>query len=184
MWANRPWQVLGAFKRALAAVFATAAYAMIFPSVWQISHAMGAVRPLLIMLLSLPVLVGWIIAGHGLWERPSGGDRGLTRLYNTVTVTTLALITVFGYLVVFVVVFGLSWLFIPMPYFAAQVPTQHAGVWGYLALAWLLSSLAMLAAALGQGLEDDETVRRATFGYRQYLRARQRDAQRTDPQQW
>lgn len=173
--ANRPWEVLGAFKGALAATFATAAYALIFPSAWNLSDAMGVVRPLLIMLLSLAIMVAWIIIAHHLWERPGrrpSPDPGLIRLYNTVTACTLTSITVFGYLVLFAVIFGMTWLFIPLHYFGRELGTA-AGVVDYLRLTWLLSSLAMLAAALGQGLDDDETVRRATFGYRQTIRTRQ-----------
>ncbi|MGH3096673.1 MAG: hypothetical protein ACRDMV_11830, partial [Streptosporangiales bacterium] len=184
--ANRPWQILGAFKGALAATFATAAYALIFPSGWKLSAAMGGLRPAVITALAIVLMISWVIVAHNLWERPTARhktDMTLVRLYNTVTVVTLFTVTVVGYIVLFAVIFGLAWLFIPQHYFAEELGSAYATAGGYLHLTWLLASLAMLAAALGQGLDDDETVRRATFGYRQNIRARQQQREDSDPYQ-
>jgi len=37
---------------------------------------------------------------------------------------------------------------------------------GFIALIWLVASLAMVGGALGAGLEADTTVREAAYGYR------------------
>ena len=39
-------------------------------------------------------------------------------------------------------------------------------------LAWLTTSLTTVAGALGSGLEDDDTVREAAYGYRHELQQR------------
>ena len=35
----------------------------------------------------------------------------------------------------------------------------------YLTLAWIISSLAIVGDAIGSGLEDEDTVRAAAYGY-------------------
>jgi hypothetical protein len=60
-------------------------------------------------------------------------------------------------------------VFVPGAYF--QITLKHpVGFGEYLSLAWLGTSLATVAGALGASLEDEETVRRVAYDYRQRRR--------------
>jgi hypothetical protein len=65
-------------------------------------------------------------------------------------------------------------VFVPRDYF--QSILKHPVSFGeYLTLSWLAASLATVAGALGASLEDEETVRKAAYGYRQRRRSEAND---------
>src|ERR687893_592929 len=175
--ANRPWRMLPAFKGAIAAAFATGAYALIIPSIWLLADSVGWARLLLLMVAAVVAMVAWIIVAQHLWERPDDPDqRGWAALYNGVTVLTVTSAVLTAYAVLFVLIFLAAWVFVPGGYF--QTTLKHpAGFGEYLTLAWLGTSLATVAGALGTSLEDEETVREASYGYRQRRRHEDDDSE-------
>ena len=169
--ANRPWKMLPAFKGAIAAAFATGAYALVIPSIWLLADAVGWARLLLLMVLAIVAMVGWIIVAHHLWERPDDPEeQKWAALYDGVTVLTVTSAVLAAYAILFALIFLTAWVFVPGGYF--QTTLKHAVGFGeYVTLAWLATSLATVAGALGASLEDEETVREASsYGYRQRRR--------------
>src|SRR5919112_1620801 len=72
--------------------------------------------------------------------------------------------------------FVAAWVFVPGDYF--QSTLKHPARLGeYLTLAWLGTSLATVAGALGASLEDEERVRAASYGYRQRRRHEDDDSE-------
>lgn len=55
--ANRPWELLPSFKGALAAAFATRAYALVTPTIWTLSDTVGWSRHLLLMVVAIVAMV-------------------------------------------------------------------------------------------------------------------------------
>jgi hypothetical protein len=74
-----------------------------------------------------------------------------------------------AYAVLFILVFLAAWILVPGSYF--QTTLKHPiGVGEFRILAWMASSLATVAGAIGSSLEDEETVRNVAYGYRQRRR--------------
>ena len=173
--ANRPWKMLPAFKGAIAAAFATGAYALVIPSIWLLADAVGWARLVLLMVAAIVAMVAWIIVAHHLWERPEDPDQQKwAALYNGVTVLTVTSAVLCAYAILFALIFVAAWVFVPGTYF--QTILKHpVGFGEYLTLSWLAASLATVAGALGASLEDEETVRKAAYGYRQRRRSEAND---------
>ncbi|RKQ97225.1 hypothetical protein C7446_2648 [Kushneria sinocarnis] len=168
--ANRPWTIFPAFRNIVAVAFATGAYGLIFPTMWRLADAYGIWRHVLVMLAAMIAMIVWIILAHGLWEGSRNKARPLlVQLYNATTVITLGT-AVLLYYAVLLLLFALAvTLFVPTDLLHTTLG-HPIGPMQYATLAWLVTSVATVAGALGAGLESDETVRRATYGYRQRRR--------------
>ena len=173
--ANRPWKMLHAFKGAIAAAFATGAYALVITTLWVLADSVGWARLLLLMVTAIVAMVAWIIVAHHLWERPEDPDQQKwAALYNGVTVLTVTSAVLCAYAILFALILLAAWVFVPGDYF--QTILKHpVGLGEYLTLSWLAASLATVAGALGSSLEDEDTVREAAYGYRQRRRSEAND---------
>ena len=168
--ANRPWRMLPAFKGAIAAAFATGAYALVITTLWLLADSVGWARLVLLMITALVAMVGWIIVAHHLWEKPAQREqRKWASLYNGVTALTISTAVLSAYAILFALIFVAAWVFVPGAYFQS-ILKHPVGLGEYLSLAWLATSLATVAGALGASLEHEETVRAASYGYRQRRR--------------
>ncbi|KGX88742.1 hypothetical protein N781_09495 [Pontibacillus halophilus JSM 076056 = DSM 19796] len=172
VYANRPWTIFPSFKSVVAVAFATGTYGLIFPTLWTLSAAFEQTRFIALMFTALFSMIVWIIFAHNLWEKPSHRSKyNLRRLYNFATVVTLSIAVILYYLMLFILFFVAVRIFVPAELFGMEAGLESsAQMMDYLHLAWLATSVATLAGALGAGLENDELVRNITYGYRQKRR--------------
>ena len=152
-------------SKLLVGAFGTAAFALTTNTIWQMGDALGGLRVAVIMLLGLTALVAWLIIAHDLWEKPDRETSAeLARLFNLGTVFTLTLATAVSYAVLFAGTAVAAALLIDTSVLE-QTLRRPVDFTDYLILAWIISSLATFGGAIGSGLEDEETVRAAAYGY-------------------
>jgi hypothetical protein len=163
--ANRPGRALLGLSKLLVGAFGTAAIALTTDTIWQMGDALGGLRLAVIMLLGLTALVAWLVVAHDLWEKPDRETPAeLARLFNLGTVLTLTLATAVSYLVLFAGTVLAAALLIDTSVLE-QALERPVDFTDYLILAWIISSLATVGGAIGSGLEDEDTVRAAAYGY-------------------
>jgi hypothetical protein len=163
--ANRPGRALLGLSKLLVGAFGTAAFALTTNTIWQMGDALGGLRLAVIMLLGLTALVAWLIIAHDLWEKPDRETSAeLARLFNLGTVFTLTLATAVSYVVLFAGTAVAAVLLIDTSVLE-QTLQRPVDFTDYLILAWIISSLATFGGAIGSGLEDEDTVRAAAYGY-------------------
>jgi putative flippase GtrA len=129
---------------------------------------MGWVRLLIAGVASIAVICVSLVAAHRLWrrtysDRPEGHARVV--LFNLTTTITVGIGVLTLYLALFVLNLASALVLITTGVLERQIG-HPAGVGTYLALAWLVTSLATLGGALGAALENDRAVREAAYGYR------------------
>jgi len=163
--ANRPGRALLGLSKLLVGAFGTAAFALATNTIWQMGDALGGLRLAVIMLLGLTALVAWLIVAHDLWEKPDRETSAeLARMFNLGTILTLTLATAVSYVVLFAGTVLAAALLIDTSVLE-QTLQRPVHFTDYLTLAWIISSLATVGGAIGSGLEDEETVRAAAYGY-------------------
>jgi VIT1/CCC1 family predicted Fe2+/Mn2+ transporter len=164
--ANQPWRLTLHLTRSLTAAAATVAAALVTSDIWQIADQMGTARLVFATAAAVVAIAATLIIGAGLWERsPFPRARQQVMLFNTATTATVLL----GVFALYVILFILSALgvFVLVPGgLLSTVLHHHASYIDKAQVAWLGSSLATVAGALGAGLETDEAVRRAAYANR------------------
>jgi hypothetical protein len=142
------------------------AFALVTSDVWRISESTGPLRLAAVMLLSIGITVGSLIAVHDLWERSRPEwARDQVLLFNAATAITVTVGVASLYLVLFALALVGSGLLIT-PDALSQAVGSDSDLGDYLDLAWLVSSLATVAGALGAGLESDVAIREAAYAHR------------------
>lgn len=166
--ANRPWRLIARLSRALAAAAATVVFALVTSDIWALADALSWPRLALLTLLSTSGIVVFLIVAHGLWERPARPrerEREQAVLFNLATTATLTLGVLCLYAALLAIALAGAALAVDDDVMSRFIG-HHAEFVTYVKLAWLASSLATIAGALGAGLESDAAVREAAYGYR------------------
>ncbi|HEX2133553.1 MAG TPA: hypothetical protein VHH15_18575 [Actinophytocola sp.] len=175
---NQPWRLLAGLSTALAGALTGIAFGLLYSSIWTLSTALGPIRLAGLIVVAVTALTVWIIAGHRLWERRDGRDVQV-RLRNVSTVVTVTVGALAFFLTMFAISLGAVALVIPPDYLATTLG-RAVDVTDYVVIAAMASVLGTLAGAVGSGLEDDTTVREATYGYREQERHRRVQQQADD----
>jgi hypothetical protein len=163
---NRPWRVALRLSRVLVAAVAAGIFALVTSDIWRLSDALGAPRLGLVAVAAVVAVVSTIVAGADLWERFPAGSSGRDQvvLFNVVTVATVVLGVMALYLALLVVTFLAVLLLVPGAFLAHALGHPVSAI-DTVQVAWLVSSIATVGGALGAGLESDEAVREAAYGY-------------------
>lgn len=171
--ANRPWTIMPSFKGIVALAFASGAYGLIFPTLWQLSVTYEIPRFFGLMVASILAMNIWIVFAHNLWERPIKHSTNSFRgLYNAATIITLTTSILMYYIVLFFLFLVAVTVFVPPDLYGSQTD-KNIELGDYLKLAWLVTSVATVAGSIGSGLEKTDEVGKITYGYRQYIRYEQ-----------
>jgi hypothetical protein len=163
---NRPWRVALRLSRVLVAAVAAGIFAVVTSGIWRLSGALGPLRLGLVALAAVVAVVSTIVVGADLWERVPAGSSGRDQvvLFNVVTVATVVLGVMALYLALLVVTLLAVLLLVPGA-LLADVLAHPVDAIDEVQLAWLVTSIATVGGALGAGLESDEAVREAAYGY-------------------
>ncbi|MCH4388467.1 5,10-methylene-tetrahydrofolate dehydrogenase [Staphylococcus haemolyticus] len=170
--ANEPWRNLFNFKKIISVAFATGTYVSIFSMPWELSVQYSTLRFIVLMIISILGMAGWLLYAHQLFEEKTSKSQRVYRyVYNATTLLTLVIITLMNYVVLYVLLSISISLFVPVGLFNSWTSANPDFTFiNYLKLLWFVSSLGLLAGAMGSTVENEEKIRRITYSYRQYHR--------------
>ena len=164
---NRPWVLVPHLASATAAAGAAAAVGIFYNSIWGMAEALPAWRLTLIMVASVAVMAVWLLIYNHLWERPDDHHSPAEAvIYNVSTAVTLLLGVACMYALLYVAALAVSALVIGPGYLQSQLH-HRVGFWDYATVAWLASSIGVVAGALGSSLDSEEAVRKAAYSRRE-----------------
>lgn len=167
---NTPLKLLPSLSSAMAAAIGTAAFGIFYASIWSMADYLVPARLLLISVLSVTILTVWLIASHGLWEKPEGTHLRERRfIYNAATATTVVVAVAAMYAALFIVVLIGALVVIDVGFLEENLRNE-AGFLDYVNLSWLSTSMGTIGGAVGSSMSNAEEVRRATFSNREYQR--------------
>lgn len=178
--ANRPWQLIVGLSMALAGSLAGTAFGVLYSNIWLLATSLGPYRLFAATITAIVVFGLWIIVRHGLWERPPpppvANDPHLT-LRNAGTIATVGVGVLAFFLMLFVLTQTAVLLIIAPDYLTTVLgrPTKWPD---YPTIALMASVMGTLAGAVGSGMEDDQTVRKAAYGHRERERRETAERQR------
>ncbi|MCV9994008.1 hypothetical protein OIU93_06795 [Paeniglutamicibacter sp. ZC-3] len=167
---NRPWRLVPSLSSAMAAALATGAFGVFYTNIWTMADYLPPQRLAIISLLSVVVMGSWLVLHNRLWERPVGNRHREKRvIYNLATLMTIASAILLMYLVLFAIILTGALIIIDARFLAMELG-HEVGFGEYLNLSWLSASLGTIAGAVGSSLDNEESVRKATFSQREYER--------------
>ncbi|MDY6808132.1 MAG: hypothetical protein SW127_03855 [Actinomycetota bacterium] len=171
---NRPWRMIPTLTGMTAAAAATASFGVFFSSIWSMANALSPWRLTLISVLSVALGSLWLIVNNRLWETSDLMPKWRRTLYNTATVGTVGFSAVVLYVGLFVATLIAAVVVIESE-FMSQTLGQAVGLREYVCLAWLATSMGMVAGGLGSSADSYDDVLRATYGHRERIRRRRAD---------
>lgn len=171
-FANNPLKMMSSLTNVVAIAFTTGAFGMIFTTMWKLSHLFSNLRLTAITFAAIIGMIIWISIAHNLWEPISTSSaKKISKLYNLTTAMTLLIAISAYYIVVFMLFFITSVVFIPPDFLTETLNLETTvNVIHYFKIAWFAASLSIVAGAIGAGLINEELLRDSTYGYRQNKR--------------
>lgn len=167
---NRPGKLLPALSNCIAAAVASGAFGIFYASMWSMADALSILRLFVMSFAVISALSAWLIIHNGLWTKSAGRpDTSQVILDNAATIITVELSVAMMYLVLWGLLFCVALTVIAATYLQKQLG-HPVGLFDYVHLAWIASSLGTLAGALGSNFDSDRAIHEATYSRREHER--------------